>query len=95
MNIGEASAVVTILHFINPQSEDRPSPEETQTALALLRDKAAKALQVSGPHIVSDAELQDMIMWLEEWANPEDYDGPDLYGTGIPVIEDIDTHGRT
>ncbi len=91
LNIGESSAVVSLLHFINPLSEDRPDPDEVFTALSGLRDKAGKALQVSGVHVISDEELRDAVERIDTWiAFDQDY-GDDAEAD----ITTIDTHGRT
>lgn len=92
LNIGESSAVVSLLHFINPQSEDRPDPDEIKALLVTLRDKAAKALQVSGPAIISDAELDDAVDSLDLWIEyDQDYDAD----AAAEAVETVDTHGRT
>lgn len=92
LNIGEASAVITLLHYINPQSEDRPDPDEAKAAARLLRDKAGKALQVSGAHIISDAEIDDAADSLDEWIEiDQDY----AEDAAAQPVTTIDTHGRT
>jgi hypothetical protein len=92
LNIGESSAVITVLHFFNPQSEDRPDNEEVLAALTMLRNKAGNALQVSGEHIISDAEMQDMVDSINLWI---EYDEDYAADEAAQPITTIDTHGRT
>lgn len=100
MNIGEASAVCVLLHFINPQDDDRPDWTEAMTAAETLRDRAAKALQVSGESIIYDHELRDAIetVWQcvesSQWDEEEADEQESEYGNLIRGIEDVDTKGK-
>jgi hypothetical protein len=95
VNIGESNDVVTLLKFL-ADTVDAKDPTTVLAATTRLRDKAGKALQISGEHIISNEQIDSAVFAMGEYHGWEEYEGEwgyDRFGENVRTIENVDTGG--